>query len=207
MDRRLAWTLPALLVLGCKPSPPQVPEDGDQTTGVHYGEAAYATSITPIQVCEHLARMVATEAGVLDPQLDPSTMAACDQELEIEAAMRGTANWNDIASCVLQAHTEPELDACDKEYPIPAGPQGWSEADIEQERAVCEHMLEVVMHETAAELGTQIPPLSDGERRGLSTECVESFLLDQRPNLDPSAYQQLLTCIANAQTGPQMQDC
>ena len=201
MYRRLAWALPALLVLGCKPKPPQIPDEVEETPTADYGEAAYATSIPPIQVCEHLARMVAAEAGVLDPQIDPNTMVACDKELNIEAAMRGTANWNEIAACVLQAQTEADLDACDQQHPLPAA------ANSERERSVCEHMLEVVMQETATELGTQIPPLSDQDRRELGDECVEELLTEQRPNLAPSEYEQMITCIANAQTGAQMQQC
>lgn len=207
MDRRLSWALPILLVLGCKPKPPKMPDEGDRATTTDYGDAAYATSIAPIQVCEHLARMVAGETGVLDPQIDPSTMAACDQELNIEAAMRGTANWNEIAACVLQAKTEADLNTCDENHPMPAGPNGLGEADTQRERAVCEHMLDIVMLDTAAELGTELPPLSDKERQELSDECVNSFLAEQRPNLEPSIYDQLLTCIANAQTGADMQGC
>jgi hypothetical protein len=207
MYRRLAWALPALLVLGCKPKPPQIPDDEDRATSSGYGDAAYATGIQPIQVCEHLARMAAAEAGVLDPQIDPSTMAACSRELDIEAATRGTANWNEIASCVLRAQTDVDINDCDETHPMPTGPTSWDRADTERERIVCEHMLEIIMYEAAAELGTGAPPLSEQDRRELSDECVESFMAEQRPNLDAGAYEQLLTCIADAQSGAQMQTC
>ncbi|WP_146158780.1 hypothetical protein [Enhygromyxa salina] len=201
LTRRLAWVL---LALGCKPAPSRAPEPDSRKTTADYGDAAYATSIQPIRVCEHLARMVAAEAGRA-PQFDPVVMETCAHELSIEAATRGSADWRSVAACVLEAETGDEVDDCDRRYPMPSAASG--SGDTDRERAVCDHMFDVVMRETAEELGSGGLRFSEGERRALTDECVESFVVDHRPELDAVSYEQLLACLASAQTGVQMQEC
>ncbi|PRP93404.1 hypothetical protein ENSA5_43030 [Enhygromyxa salina] len=212
MRARFVWVLPAAMLglMACKPKPPKVPDDEPKATGASgYGDAAYSTGIAPIQVCEHLAAMVAAEAGIPDPQIDPSMMAECERELSIEAATRGTSNWNEVAGCVLEAQTEADINYCDRTYPLPGSGSAASPApsgDDSRERRVCEHMFEIVMIEATAELG-EAPQITASERRQLSDECVATLVQEERPNRDAASYDQLLSCIGAANSGAEMERC
>jgi hypothetical protein len=207
----LIWLLPVLLApLACKKQPTQDPEsEAPATAG--YGSLAWTDerSVQPREVCEHLARMVALEAGLAEPPIDPTMMAECETELGIEAGIRGTDNWNDIAHCVLEARTEADIDRCDRNYPLPN--QAGSGADApaavaERELSVCAHMIEILMLESAAETG-EVPPLSSADRRGLVEDCAASLTYEQRPGMNPDAYEAMLGCIERAQTSEQMRSC
>jgi hypothetical protein len=218
MNSRLAWVLPALLAIAaCKSKasqPPDARAGESSETPSGYEEAAYSTAIAPLQVCEHLAHMVAAEAGVSDPQIDPQMMAECERELTIEAAARGTSNWNGVAGCVLEARTGAELDACDRKYPLPsqapppgsAASAGSPTGDDSRERAACANMMEIIMLETAAEMGA-VPEVTDAELAQLSDDCVNVLITEQRPNLSPADYGALLSCISSATTGDQIRQC
>lgn len=112
--QRLAWALPVLLIFtGCKPDATDAPDAGSSSSDS--GDA----SILPIEICQHLARIVAAEAGVRDAQIDPRIMTECEQDLSLEAGIRGTDNWNALAACVLESRDKADLDTCDQFYPMP----------------------------------------------------------------------------------------
>ncbi|KIG16289.1 hypothetical protein DB30_04749 [Enhygromyxa salina] len=206
MCRRWVLMLSAVFVLACKREPSHQPNADARPSTSHYGEAAFATSVQPMQVCEHLARMFEAENGHPEAKVDPRLLADCDHELRIEAATRGSANWNEIATCVLQAQTDDELEACDQRYPMPGNATALP-ASTEREQAACDHMFDIVMQETAEELGTAPPTISAQERQDLTDECVELFMVEHRPNLDDDSYARLLGCLTHAETGIQMQQC
>jgi hypothetical protein len=216
MQTRLVWAL-LLATVACKNQPSEPPEQQPRSSPRSgYGELAWTepTSIQPIEVCEHLTRMVAAEAGVSDPPIDPKLMADCESELAVEAGIRGTDSWNAIASCVLQARTKADIDYCDRTYPMPS--QGRSQpgsqpgyevhAVSERELVVCEHMIEVLMLESAAELGA-VPTLTVEERQALVDECAQTLAFEQKPALSPAEYEQMLGCIADAESSDQMRAC
>jgi hypothetical protein len=146
---RLVWALPLLVsVVACKAK--QEPDLAEPSERSGYGDLAWAQSgpgIQPLAVCEHLARMVAAEAGVSAQDLDPRMIRECEADLSIEASARGTDNWNAIASCVLQARTDADIDFCDRSHPMPGvvGPRpNPTGAPLGQrELAVCDHMIQI----------------------------------------------------------------
>ena len=232
----LAWGLAASLALlsaGCKraegPAAPQADAESgtlssnlDEAYGVgdHAQESKQAGlerayTPRPRLVCEHIMAMVLAEAGVTEPgDHDERVMAECEAELSAEAELRGPDNWNAIASCVLQAGNETELEACDRAHPMPSsapsspgGPGGpVVTGEHPRERQACDHMIQVIIDEATAETG-QVPTVSSEERQQLSDDCVGSLIMHERPNRSPASYQQLLDCIGRATTGPQLQAC
>lgn len=224
MRRPAVWALPLLLVTACKKQPTEAPEDERSSSSRSgYDDRAWneSPSVQPREVCEHLARMVAAEAGMSEVPVDPQMMAECESELGVEAGIRGTDNWNAIAGCVLQARTEADIDYCDRTYPMPSqggpsqgGPsQGGSpgtsydlSAVSDREFAVCEHMIEVLILESAAEMGA-VPSLTPEERRSLVDECAGTLVFEQKPAQSPDAYEHMISCIEAAQTSDQMRAC
>ena len=213
---RLVWVLP-LLLLGCKKRESEAPEDPGFAETNGYGSQPWTESSTagvqPLAVCEHLARMVAAEAGVSELDLDPRMIQECEAELAIEANVRGTENWNAIANCVLQARSEADIDFCDRSYPMPGnagpGPSGPGPSGPpvgERELAVCDHMIEVFMLESAAETG-EVPEVTRDERDAVVQECAAALVLEQAPALGPAEYERLLGCIEQARSSAQMQAC
>jgi hypothetical protein len=220
MHERLVWALPLLLSLvGCKPKPTEEPDEprGPSLSADYSAQAFQApTSIQPVELCEHLARMVAAEAGVPNQPIDPQMMAECETELTMEAALRGTDNWNDIAACVLASRNEAELDQCDRRFPLPGdmgdmgdmGERGepGDLGDLSLEREICEHMIEVLLRD-GAEQQAAPPELREDELLGLREQCARSLVLDQRPYLRPDDYLEMLQCIGRAESSAQLHDC
>jgi len=216
MYERLVWALPLLASLGCKPKPSEEPEaPRSPSVSADYSAQAFRApaSIQPIELCEHLARMVAAEAGVAGQPIDPQMMADCETELSMEAALRGTDNWNAIAACVLASRNDADLDQCDRRFPLPddAGDRGDSGdlaefGDLFLERETCGHMIEILLRDSA---GQQAPPpeLSEDELAGLREQCVSSLVRDQRPYLRPDDYVEMLECIGRAESGAQLHEC
>lgn len=212
MPRSAVWGL-LLLVTACQKQPTEAPEDErGPSSRVGYGELAWqeSTSIQPREVCQHLANMVAAEAGMSEAPIDPQMMAECEAELGVEAGIRGTDNWNAIAGCVLQARTEADIDYCDRTYPMPAQagaqPGPGMVAVSERELEVCEHMIEILMLESAAEMGA-VPSLTREERQELVDECAQVMAAEQKPTRSPDEYERMLGCIEAAQTSDQMRAC
>lgn len=219
MHQRLAWALallPLALLAGCKVEPseePAPPRRSALTSGYDARAFQAQASIRPLDVCEHLARMVAAEAGIGEQPVDAQMMAQCEAELSMEAGVRGTDNWNDIAACVLAAGDEADLDGCEQRYPLPAGPggpgapsSGGTPGDLLREREVCEHMIQVILRDGAAEQG-EAPQLSAEEFLGLREQCVGSLVEEQRPYLPPEDYALMLDCITRAESGAQLRAC
>lgn len=205
MDSRSIWALSALLTLvGCKPKP-QLPVEGPGTTDA-YGEATQSgdpASIRPLEVCESLMRVAAAEAGVSDPQVDSGLLAECERELGIEAATRGSDNWNSLAGCVLRASSGADIEACDRANPMPGDA---APSQVTRERIACENMLAIFEVEVSLEMGEQ-PPMTDAERTELVDECIAALLEEERPNLSPEDYDLLLRCVASAGDGEQLRAC
>jgi hypothetical protein len=198
----------ALVALGgCKPKPPDEPTHAPEARrGYTDAYTAGTSSVAPIEVCMHLAGMAAAEAGVSEPEFDPKLIADCERELTLEAAVRGSENWNGMAACVLQARSGPDIDACNLAHPLPnPEARGLPGADS-RERAACDHLVELLLLETAAENG-EVPMLSHEERGGLINECMVTLLDDQQPNLSPADYDALLTCLLDARSSEQIQGC
>ncbi len=219
MQPRLSWALPLLLaIVACKEQPTEAPEDGPSSSPAGYGELAWSESapsrsIDPREVCEHLARMVAAEAGMSEAPIDPEMMADCEAELRIEAGVRGTDNWNDVANCVLQARTGADIDYCNRTYPLPGSVPGQpgpgpnpGGSVTERELLACDHMIEILMLESAAEMG-EAPQLTSEEREALVGECARALAFEQRPQLSPDEYERMLVCIESAQSSEQMRAC
>jgi hypothetical protein len=208
------WALPLILsVVACKAK--QEPDLATPSERSGYGEAAWAESgsgIQPRAVCEHLARMVAAEAGVSEHDLDPGMLRECEADLAIEAGARGTDNWNAIAACVLQARTDADIDLCDRSHPMPgaassgpsASPSGAPLGD--RELAVCDHMIQIFEAESEAETG-EPPPLVGSDRQDLVDECARTLAFEQNPQLDAEAYEQMLQCIEGASSSQQLRTC
>jgi hypothetical protein len=193
---------------GCKKvEPSDSPEPADEPRrGYTDAYASSVGSIPPIEICMHLAELAAAEAGVIEPQFDPQLIADCERELALEAAVRGSENWNAMAACVLQSRGGPDLDDCNRAHPLPE-PQAQSlPGEGSRERAACDHLVELVLLETAAELG-EVPVVPNEERRGLVDECMVVLVDEQQPNLSPADYDALLTCLIAATSSEQIQTC
>jgi hypothetical protein len=199
--------LVALALASCKAKPSEAPEPTSESrrdyTNAYSGSVA---AIPPIEICMHLAGMAAAEAGVSEPQFDPQLIADCERELSLEAAVRGSDNWNSMAACVLDARSGPDLDACNRAHPLPQPEDQGLPGEGSRERAACEHLVELVLLETAAEQG-EVPMIANEERRGLVDECVAVLVDEQAPNLSPADYDALLTCLLDARTSEQIQTC
>jgi hypothetical protein len=192
---------------GCKAKPSDAPEHAtDDRRGYAEAYTAGASSIAPIEICMHLAGMAAAEAGVSNPQFDPLLLADCERELTVEAAVRGSENWNGMAACVLQARSGPDIDACNVAHPLPDPDAQGLPGEGSREQVVCDHLVELLLLETAAESG-EVPMLSSEERKGLRDECMVTLLDDQQPNLSPGEYQVLLTCLLATRSSEQIQAC
>ncbi|HVH97235.1 MAG TPA: hypothetical protein VM869_00930, partial [Enhygromyxa sp.] len=185
MRTRLVWALTLLLLPGCKRGT-QAPEDGGSSASDSRRVAKRA--ITPLEVCEHLAKMAADEAGLRKPEIDAQLMRECESELALEAGMRGTDNWNAFGDCVLGSRSEAELQHCNASYPLP-GPAGLVASDGSRELEVCEHMIEVMMLETAAQSG-EVPQMTADGRSKLEEECARSMVAEQKPQRSDAAYQE-----------------
>jgi hypothetical protein len=211
MYGRLAWALPALVALaGCKAKSTEPPESSGpsgQTESRRGYTDAYTTggTIAPLDICMHLAGLAAAEAGVDEPQFDPQLIADCERELALEAAARGSENWNGMAACVLQARNGPDIDECNRAHPLPNQTRVLPGAGSREQEA-CDHLVELVLLETAAEHG-EVPIVSSEERQGLRDECMAALVDEQQPNLSPADYDALLTCLIGAQTSEQIQAC
>jgi hypothetical protein len=204
--------LPALVALalaGCKAKQPSEPPERTSEPRRGYADAAYGNgvvSIPPLEICMHLAGLAAAEAGVIEPQFDPQLIADCERELALEAAVRGSENWNAMATCVLAARGGPDLDECNRAHPLPAPQAQGLPGEGSRERAACDHLVELVLLETAAEQG-EVPDIASAERRGLVDECVAVLVDEQQPNLSPADYDALLTCLLDARSSEQIQAC
>lgn len=198
----------ALVALGgCKAKPTEEPTHATESRR-GYGEAytAGVSEIPPIEICMHLAGLAAAEAGVSEPQFDPQLLADCERELTLEAAVRGSENWNGMAACVLQAHSGPDIDQCNLAHPLPNPEAQGLPGEDSRERAACDHLVELLLLESAAESG-EVPMISHEERLGLTNECMVTLLDEQQPNLSPADYDALLTCLIDARTSEQIQAC
>lgn len=192
---------------GCKAKPSDPPAHATQARrGYADAYATGASSIAPIEVCMHLAGMAAAEAGVSEPQFDPQLISECERELTVEAAVRGSENWNGMAACVLQARSGPDIDECNRAHPLPSPEAQGLPGEGSRERAACDHLVELLLLETAAESG-EVPMLSNEDRLGLSNECMATLLDEQQPNLSPADYDALLTCLLDARSSEQIQAC
>lgn len=207
----LVLALASIALGGCKKTKPSdEPTHATEESRRGYADA-YTTgdrSIAPLDICMHLAGLAAAEAGVSDPQFDPQLIADCERELTLEAAVRGSENWNGLAACVLQARNGPDIDECNRAHPLPdPDAQGLPlPGQGSRERAACEHVVELLLLETAAESG-EVPMISSEERLGLTNECIATLLDDQKPNLSPADYDALLTCLLDARSSEQIQAC
>lgn len=190
-----------LLVPGCKRDT-QTPEDGASSSG---SRRVAKRAVAPMEVCEHLANMAADEAGLRKPEIDAQLMRECESELTLEAGMRGTDNWNAFGRCVLDSRSEAELQHCNITHPLP-GPAGLVASDGARELEVCEHMIEVLMLESAAESG-EVPQMSADERSKVEEECARSLVAEQKPQRSDAAYHEMLDCIELAQTTELMRAC
>ncbi len=223
MRSRLVRALPSLLVplvlVACKGRRSEPPEPGPEPVA-GYGSLAWTEAeaaaptpaIRPIEVCEHLARMVAAEFGDEAPPIDLRMLAECESDLAVEAGLRGTDNWNAIAGCVLAARTEADIDACDRRHPMPAqsGPAadepGAGEPGVgERELQVCAHMIDIFMLESAAESG-EVPQLTRADRDELERGCAES-LSQEQPARGGADYERMLACIEQARSSEQLRAC
>jgi hypothetical protein len=203
----LGLALALVALVGCKPKPSDEPTHAPEARrGYTDAYTAGASSIAPIEVCMHLAGMAAAEAGVSEPQFDPQLLADCERELALEAAVRGSENWNGMAACVLQSRSGPDIDACNLAHPLPKPDAQGLPGEDSRERAACDHLVELLLLETAAESG-DVPMLSNEERLGLSNECMVTLLDEQQPNLSPADYDALLTCLLDARSSEQIQSC
>lgn len=198
----LASALALLLVPGCKRQHSQAAEHEPSASS---SRRVAKRSIEPIEICQHLAKLAAKQAGLRKPAIDERLMNECESELTIEAAMRGTDNWNTFGDCVLRSRSEAELAHCNLTHPMP-GPGGLVASDGSRELEVCEHMIEVLMLESAAATG-EVPRLSADERDALEQECARSLLTEQKPQRSDHAYHEMLDCIALAQTSELMRAC
>ncbi|MCA9698088.1 MAG: hypothetical protein KC431_11235 [Myxococcales bacterium] len=205
----LASLAPALLALtlgACKRDQDSTPPDDGGSQG---GDAndRYGGGPTPNDVCTHLFRMAAADAGQPDAQVDQQIIGECIAELEAEVPIRGPQGWAGVANCVVGAQTEADIDACDSAYPLPAGSGSTSDGEFgSPEDMACVHMLEVIFAETAAEQGA-VPEVSDDELETLHSDCVRSLLEGEQPNRSPESYQVLVSCIQEATSSAQMQAC
>lgn len=200
-------TMVTMVASGCKAKPADSPADATRARrGYSDAYTASVSSIAPIEICMHLAGLAAAEAGVSEPQFDPQLLAECERELAVEAAVRGSDNWNGMAACVLQARSGPEIDACNRAHPLPAPEAQGLPGEGSRERAACDHLVELLLLETAAESG-EVPMLSSEERVGLSNECMATLLDEQQPNLSPADYDALLSCLIDARSSEQIQAC
>jgi hypothetical protein len=154
----------------------------------------------------HLAGMAAAEAGVGEPQFDPQLLAECERELAVEAAARGSENWNGMATCVLEARSGPDIDACNLAHPLPAAAAHEPSGTDSGERLVCDHLVELLLLETAAESG-EVPMLSSDERRELVGECVMTLIEGRRPMVSPAEYDALLACLIDTRSSRDIQSC
>lgn len=203
----LALALALVWIGGCKAKPSDAPAHASESRR-DYADAYTegVRSIAPVEICMHLAGMAAAEAGVSEPQFDPQLIAECERELAVEAAVRGSENWNGLATCVLQARSGPDIDECNRAHPLPAPESQGLPGAGSRERAACDHLVELLLLETAAESG-DVPVLSSEERLGLSNECMAALLDEQQPNLSPADYDALLTCLIDARSSEQIQGC
>jgi hypothetical protein len=188
----------ALLVtlVGCKQRRSEAPEHDSSASATPDSKR----NIKPAEVCKHLAHVAATEAGTRDSAIDRDLLDACEAEVAIEAGVRGTDNWNEFARCVLASRNPEDLELCNHLYPLPQPGPG------SRELAVCEHLIEVLMLETAAQSG-QVPQLTAEERERIEDDCARSLVLEQKPQRSPEAYEQMLDCMAGAQTRELMRAC
>jgi hypothetical protein len=194
---------------GCKTGKPSDSPEPAATESHHGYTDAYASSVAsipPVEICMHLAGLAAAEAGVIEPQFDPQLIADCERELSLEAAVRGSENWNAMAACVLQSRSGPDLDDCNRAHPLPDRQAQRLPGEGSRERAACEHLVELVLLETAAEQG-EVPVVPIEERRGLVDECMVVLVEEQQPNLSPADYDALLTCLIDAASSEQIQTC
>jgi hypothetical protein len=198
MRTRFVWAL-ALLVplLGCKQRRTEAPEHGSSSSSARAGTWR---NIKPADVCKHLAHVAASEAGTRDSAIDRELLHKCEAEVAIEAGVRGTDNWNDFAQCVVASRNRDDLELCHHLYPLPQPGPG------SKELQVCEHMIEVLMLESAAQSG-EVPQLSAEERQAIEDECARSLVLEQKPTRSPEQYDKMLDCMAVAQTRELMRAC
>jgi hypothetical protein len=197
-----------LALAGCKKAKPSDAPEPTAESRRSYSDAYgnSAGSIPPIEICMHLVRLAAAEAGVVEPQFDPQLIAECERELTLEAAARGSENWNSMAACVLQSRSRPDLDDCNRAHPLPDAQARSLPGEGSRERAACDRLVELVLLETAAEQG-EVPVVSNEERRGLVDECMVVLLDEQQPNLSPADYDLLLTCLIEATSSEQIRSC
>jgi hypothetical protein len=202
--------LPALALValgGCKPKPSDEPQHASEARhGYTDAYTAGASSVAPIEVCMHLAGLAAAEAGVSEPEFDPNLIADCERELSLEAAARGSENWSGMAACVLQARNGPDIDACNLAHPMPNPETRSLPGADSRERAVCDHLVELVLLETLAE-NEALPMISHEERSELIDECMVTLRDDHQPSLHPADYDALLTCLLDARSSEQIQAC
>jgi hypothetical protein len=215
MRTRFVSALPILLVLvtasSCKRGSSEAPDD-EPPPRKGYGDLMWSesTSIQPLEVCQHLGEVVAAEAGQPGTPIDPNLLANCEADMRIEAGLRGTDGWNAMASCVMNSTTAADIDYCDRTNPLPeqgggsGGPR--NVAVGERELGACDHVIDILMLETAAASG-EVPPLTIDERRSLVQECAEALVLEQEPVLSPADYERLLECMETAESSVALRDC
>jgi hypothetical protein len=111
-----------------------------------------------------------------------------------------------MATCVLEARSGPDLDACNRDHPVPELTAPEPAGTDSRERLVCDHLVELLLLETAAESG-EVPMLSGEERRELVGECVTTLLEERRPIVSPADYDALLACLIDARSSRHIQSC
>lgn len=204
MRTRLAGALALLLILpSCKKD--RDSNTPDSSTSSSSSRRVAKRGVKPLEICEHLANMAAAEVGLREPPIDEQLMNECESELTIEAGIRGTDNWNEFGSCVLDSRDQAELEHCNRSYPMP-GQVAVVASDGSRELEVCEHMIEVLMLENAAETG-EVPTLTPDERAAVVEECARSFVAEQKPTRSDGAYHRMLDCIELAQSSEHMRAC
>lgn len=204
MQTRLVGALALLLILpSCKKDrSSHAPESNTSSSS---SRRVAKRGVKPIEICEHLASMAAAEVGLRESVIDERLMNECESEVAIEAGVRGTDNWNAYGSCVLDSRNAAELERCDLSYPMP-GQVAVVASDGSRELEVCEHMIEVLMLETAAETG-EVPTLTKDERDAVEQECARSLVAEQKPTRSDAAYRRMLDCIELAQSSEHMRAC
>lgn len=208
----LLCSIPALALLllpACKRK--QDNSELERPGGAGTQEQAYVEQqpgqvIAPTQVCTHLMDLAAASAGV-EAEYDEQLLRECERELGLEAQARGPDNWNAIASCVLQSRNEADIDACDRNHPMPgaAPAAGGPLPQDGPERRACDHMVDVLLTEASQAEGSPIQ-ITEAERREISDDCVAKLLTDQ-PQIDPVEYQRMLDCVQMASSSAEMKAC